>query len=194
MKYTDICISGPSEDIVSKTKEVGWKDPEGYSTESIEADDWGELKQKIRENREENHVIVFLGGDEKLNRKAASDPRVDVLLHPGKGRKDSGFDEPMAEEASENNVTLGLNFRSILTTDKRRVHELANWRKNLRLCEKRDAPYLVTTAADQINHLRAPRDLKAFIDSLGFSGRKALETHTQILEKNSRKLQEEDNA
>lgn len=192
MNHADICISDPSEKTLSKAQEVGWDEQGNHSTELIEAEDWGELKQKIRENREENHVIVFLGGDEKLNRKAVSDPRVDVLLHPGKGRKDSGFDEPMAEKAAENNVALGLDFRMLSGSDKRRVHMLSNWRKNLKLCEKHDAPYLITTAASQEYEIRAPRDLEAFINSLGFSGRKALEKHVEILEKNTEKLEEED--
>ncbi len=190
MNYTDICVSEPSDEVVSKAQQIGWENPRNYSTKLVEADDWGELKKELREHREENHVIIFLGGDEELNRKAVSDPRVDVILHPGRNRKDSGFDEPMAEKAAENNVALGLDFRMLSTSDKRRVHTLSNWRKNLRLCEKHEVQYLITTAADEKHDLRAPRDLEAFIDSLGYSGKQALDTHREILEKNREKLGE----
>ena len=191
MKNIDTCISRDADEVISKAQEIGWQDFENYSTKMIEADDWGELKKKLRKFREENHVIVFLGGNEEMNRKAVSDPRVDILLHPGKNRKDSGFDEPMAEKAAENDVTIGLDFRMLSTSNKKRVHTLSNWRKNLMLCEKHGVSYLITTAANQKYELRAPRDLKSLIDSLGYSGKDAVEKHTEIVEKNSEKLGED---
>jgi len=191
MDYTDSCLSNPTEEIIEKSQEIGWEDPSKYSTKILEADDWGELKRKIDEHREKNTVLAFSGGNEKLNRKAVSDPRMDILLHPGKGRKDSGFDEPMARKASENNVVLGLDFSKIPERKKKKIHLLSNWRKNLDLCEKHDAPYLITTKAENKYDLRAPRDLEAFINSLGYNGSQALSQNQRIVEKNSKKLEQE---
>lgn len=191
MKPVDLCIIDSSGEVVSKAKEIGWKDPDSYDSTLIEADNWGELKQKIKDKREESHVLIFSGGNEKLNRKAVTDSRVDVLLHPEKNRKDSGFDEPMARKAAENNVALGLDFRTLSTSDKNRVHALGAWRKNLRLCEKHDTPYIITTGAEEKFELRAPKDLETFLNSIGFSGKKALQNQKEILRNNSTKLQEE---
>jgi len=188
MDYIDSCLSNPSEEVIRKSQEIGWEDPSEYSTIIIEAEDWGELKRKIGKHREKNTVLVFSGGNEKLNRKAVSDPRMDIILHPGKGRKDSGFDELMARKASKNNVALGLDFSNIPDRAKKKVHILSNWRKNLRLCEKHDAPYLITTNADKKYGLRAPRDLEAFVNSLGYDGSQAISQNQKIVEKNSKKL------
>lgn len=181
----DICIREKTDEVVSKAEELGWRNPESYETTFLEADNWGELKKKIKQNRESCDVLVFRGGDEKLNRKAASDPRIDVLLHPEKGRKDSGVDQVVAEKAAENNVAIGFDLQQVLKPAKTQTHILSHWRRNLKLCEKYDARYLLTTGAGEKFRLRAPRDLKSMIDSLGYNGRKALETHKMILRENT---------
>lgn len=188
MDYIDPCVENPSNEIDEKAQEIGWEDPTTYSSKIIEADDWGELKRKIGKFRDEYTVLIFSGGNEKLNRKAVSDPRIDILLHPGKNRNDSGFDEPMAKKAAENNVAIGLDFKQIPENQKQRVHKFSNWRKNLSLCEKHNTPYLITTNPEEVYDLRAPRDLKALIDSLDFNGAKALKKSQEIVQKNKEKL------
>lgn len=183
-KTPDLCIKKKSEEVNHKAQELGWKDPESYSTCFINAENWGELKKKIQRNREKHHVLVFLGGDEQLNRKATSDPRIDILLHPEKNRKDSGLDRTAVKQASENNVVIGFDFSQLLVSPKKKVQILSKWRKNLRLCEKHDTKYLITTSAKEKYDLRAPRDLKSIIDSIGYSGREAIEIHEKILSKN----------
>lgn len=183
-KTPDICIREKTAEITEKAEELGWKNSDSYSTCFITADDWGELKKKIQRNREKHHVLVFLGGDEELNRKATSDARVDVLLHPEKDRKDSGIDRTAVKQAAENNVAIGFDLTQLKTSSKRKVQKLSQWRKNLMLCEKHNASYLITTGAEEKYDLRAPRDLKSVIDSLGYSGNKALEKHEKILSEN----------
>ena len=186
-KTPDLCIQKKTEGINQKAQELGWKDPESYSTYFIKAENWGELKKKIQRNRENHHVLVFLGGDEKLNRKATSDPRIDILLHPEKNRKDSGLDRTAVKQAAENNVAIGFDLSQLLVSPKKKVQILSKWRKNLRLCEKHDTKYLITTTAKEKYDLRAPRDLKSIIDSLDYSGKKAIETHEKILSENLEK-------
>ena len=185
MQFHELCLRNTSEKICSKAWEIGWNTTNcSLNTVFLEADNWGELKRKIRENREEADVLVFKGGDEELNRKACESSRIDILLHPEKGRKDSGLNHVMAEAAADNNVAIGLDFTQLEDSGKSRMHTLAHWRKNLKLCEKYDTPYLVTTAAEEVYQLRGPRELKALIDSLDYSGRKAVsETPEKILEK-----------
>jgi ribonuclease P/MRP protein subunit RPP1 len=172
-RFYDLCIQNKSEEVTSKMEELGWETPE-IETVFLEADDWGELKRKIGENREKADVLVFRGGDEKLNRKAVEDSRMDVLLHPEKGRKDSGFNHVLAKEASKNQVALGLDFKMLDTSNKTRSHIFRHWQRNLMLCEKYDAPYIITSSAKEKYDLRAPRDLASVIDSLGYKGKKAV--------------------
>ncbi|MFB6116745.1 MAG: RNase P subunit p30 family protein [Candidatus Nanosalina sp.] len=191
MDYFDLCIEKPSEDVVSKAEQLGWQNPSNYRTVILQSDDWGKLKRKIRQEREENHVVVVKGGKEEINRKSVSDPRVDILLHPGKGRKDSGLDKGIVETAAEENVALGLDFSRTQTHTKEKVHLFTEWRKNLRYSKKYGMKYSITTKADEKTDLRAPRDLQALIDSLGFSGKEAFNTSQKIIRKNTEKLDAE---
>jgi RNase P/RNase MRP subunit p30 len=98
----------------------------------------------------------------------------------------------MAEAAADNNVAIGLDFTQLEEQGKSRMHTLAHWRKNLKLCEKYDTPYLITTGAEEKHQLRGPRELKSLIDSLDYSGRKAVsETPKKILEKAEKSKSEE---
>ncbi|QKQ98033.1 hypothetical protein GKQ38_00645 [Candidatus Nanohaloarchaea archaeon] len=174
-QFHELCLKNSSEKLCSKAEEIGWNTTNcRVNTVFIQADGWGELKRKIREKRENADILVFEGGDEELNRKACESSRIDVLLHPEKGRKDSGLNHIMAEEAAENNVAIGLDFAQLDDSGKKRVHVLSHWRRNLKLCEKYGAQYLITTGAEQVHQLRAPRELRALIDSIGYSGQEAV--------------------
>lgn len=185
MQFHDLCLKNTSETVCSKAQEIGWNTTNcTVNTVFLEADNWGELKRKIRENREDADVLAFRGGDEELNRNACESSKLDILLHPEKNRKDSGLNHVMAEAAAENSVAIGLDFTQLKNSGKKRMHLLAHWRKNLKLCEKYDTSYLVTTGAEKKHQLRGPRELKALIDSIGYSGRKAVsETPEGILER-----------
>lgn len=187
-KFYDLCIRNTSEEVTELASEIGWTSTNAeFDTIFLEADDWGELKRKINENRENSDVLVFKGGDAGLNRKAAGDTRIDILLHPEKGRKDSGVDHVIAEEAAENRVAIGFDLRQLDASNKTRSHILKHWRKNLRLCEKYETPYIITSGAEGKYGLRAPRDLASIIDSLGYKGRKAVSIQPrQILERSEK--------
>lgn len=192
-KFYDLCLRSTSEELHEIAEELGWTSTNcNFETVFLEADDWGELKQKIGSSREEADVLVFRGGDEGLNRKAAGDSRVDVILHPEKGRKDSGIDHVVAKEAAENRVAIGFDFQQLMRDNKAQTHVLSSWRRNLKLCEKYDTPYIITTGTTEKYGLRAPRDLESIIDSLGYSGRRAVSEYPgKILERSDR-VNEED--
>lgn len=173
-EFYDLCVREKSSEVERKMEELGWNLEKNLDNVFLTADDWGELKRKIGENQQAD-ILAFEGGDEKLNRKAVEDQRLDILLHPEKGRKDSGFNHVLAKEASENNVALGLDFKMLMTSSKTRSHILRHWSRNLMLCEKYSAPYIITSSAKKKYELRAPRDLASLISSLGFNGRKAVQ-------------------
>lgn len=181
--FYDLCIENKSEDITSLMDELGWNTERIIQADFLEAHEWGELKRKISEHNSESGLIIFKGGNEELNRKAVEDSRVDILLHPEKGRKDSGINHVTAKKASENNVAIGLDFKQLNTTNKKRSHIFRHWRRNMKLCEKYGADYLITTRAKEIYDLRSPRDLENLINSLGYNGKKAVsKTPSKIIE------------
>lgn len=191
-QFYDLCLREETKEIEEFAEKLGWEATNcSIDTVFLEADDWGELKRKIGEERSAADVLVFKGGDDDLNRKAAEDPRVDIILHPEKGRKDSGVDHVIAEKAAENNIAIGFDFRQLQTSKKKRSHILKHWSRNLMLCEKFDTPYILTTGAERKYDLRAPIDIASIIDSLGYKGKQATSKFPkQILEK-TEKVDEE---
>ncbi|PSH02465.1 MAG: hypothetical protein BRC26_00400, partial [Nanohaloarchaea archaeon QH_8_44_6] len=176
--FYELCLRNTSEEIQELAQEIGWERTNcQLNTVFLEASDWGELKKKIDKNRQDADVLVFKGGDKELNRKAAGDTRIDILLHPEKGRKDSGIDHVLAEEAAENNVAIGFDFKQLEKSQKSRTHILKHWRRNLKLCEKYSTPYIITSGATKKYGIRPPRELAAIIESLGYDGQKAVSDH-----------------
>lgn len=149
-KYHDICLKNTSSEVCQKAQEIGWNTTNcSLNTVFLEAENWGELKKKINSHRKEADVLVFKGGNEELNRKACQNNKLDILLHPEKGRKDPGINHIMAEEAAQNNTAIGLDLTQLNQNGKKRTHILSHWRKILKLCEKYNTPYLITTAAEK---------------------------------------------
>lgn len=191
-KFYDLCLRETSEDIREMASDLGWTGTNcEFNTVFLEAENWGELKRKIRDSRENADVLVFRGGDEELNRKAAGDTRVDVLLHPERGRKDSGVNHVIAEEASENNVAIGFDLQQLKCGKKQQSHVLKHWHRNLMLCNKFETPFIITTGARQKYDLRAPRDLASIINSLGYIGDKAVSDHPQKILERAEKVNED---
>jgi ribonuclease P/MRP protein subunit RPP1 len=187
-EFYDLCLRNTSEEIQEMAEELGWKATNcEFNTVFLEANNWGELKNNIKHNRDDADVLVFKGGNVELNRKAAEDTRLDILLHPEKGRKDSGIDHVIAEEAAKNNVAIGFDLRQLMKNEKKQTHVLTAWRKNLRLCDKYDTPFVLTSGAQNKFDLRAPRDLVSIIKSLDFNGDQSISKHPRnILEKSDR--------
>ncbi len=191
-QFYDLCMRETSTEMKEFAEELGWTSTNcEFSTVFLEADEWGELKKKIGREREKADVLVFKGGNAELNRKAAEDSRLDIILHPEKDRKDSGIDHVIAEKAAENRVAIGFDFQQLRKSGKTRSHILKHWSKNLMLCEKYDVPYIITSGARERFDLRAPRDLASIIDSLGYDGKKAVADYPQKILKRSEKVDEE---
>ena len=185
--FYDLTLRETSEETQVLASEIGWSKTNcELNTVFIQAESWGELKRKISEESGDENIIVFEGGDADLNRKAAELGSVDIILHPEKGRKDSGIDHIIAEKAAENNTAIGFDLKQLDESSKSQTHVLRHWIKNLELCEKYGTPYVFSSGAENKYQLRAPRDLKSLIDSLGFDGSKAVSEHPKnIVERSS---------
>ncbi|MFB6292371.1 MAG: RNase P subunit p30 family protein [Candidatus Nanohaloarchaea archaeon] len=191
-EFYDLCLRETSEEMEQLAEELGWTATNcGFDTVFLEADEWGELKRKIGEARSDADVLVFRGGDEELNRKAAGDSRIDILLHPERGRKDSGIDHVVAEKAAENRVAIGFDLQRLRTGQKKQSHVLKHWRRNLKLCDKYDTPYIVTSGARDRFDLKAPRDLAAVIGSLGYKGSKGVSKYPEQILTRAEEVQDD---
>jgi ribonuclease P/MRP protein subunit RPP1 len=140
-----------------------------------------DLKRKIQKFRRKPDVLLVHGGDLKINRAALEDPRVDVLAHPYRGRRDSGFNHILAKKAAENNVTVEINLGYFLRNrNHRRQKVLAQFRELLKLNSKFDFPLVMTSGAHSIYELRSPRDSMALSSCFGMDKETAFSTLSNV--------------
>lgn len=169
--FHDFLIDSSIEDLAGWSREAAELD-----TVILEASEWGELKRKIDQNREEADILIFRGHKE-VNPKACEDPRLDIVL--GAGKKSERIAQATAKAAFENEIAIAFDFS---TLKGKRVEKLKAWRKAIRVLEKYGTEYVVTTNADIQEDIRAPRDIAALINELGGNGEKAVkESPKQIL-------------
>lgn len=177
-QFHDLGTKNSSEEFKQKAEQLGWNSiASNYDVETLEENDWGELKKDIQ--RSDADVLIYLGGDDELHKKVAEHGKVDIIMSPERGRKDSGIDHVIAEAASKNNVAIGFNIQRLFTSKKQRTHVFKHWRRNLKLCEKYGTMKVLTTGAEELMQLRAPRDAASIIESLGFNGKEAVSEHPQ---------------
>jgi RNase P/RNase MRP subunit p30 len=135
-----------------------------------------DLRKKVQKFRESNNVLVVNGGDIKVNRAACEDPRVDILAHPYKNRRDSGINHVLAKKASENNVAIELSINSLIKTRlSTRAKILSQFRQILKLYRKFNFPLILTSNAYSTYDLRTPEDIAALAGCLEM-------THNEIID------------
>ena len=130
----------------------------------IRSDDPGQASGLVGNYRSKRTIVCVHGGS--LNRFAVEQPAVDVLAHP---MRDGDINHVIARTAAENGVHLEFNFARVLRADGgERVQAIQGLRKLRELTEKYDAPYVVSADARSHLQLRAPRELLAVGETIGF--------------------------
>jgi len=120
-----------------------------------------DLRKKIAFFSDTATIVSVHGGDERINRAACSDDRVDLLMHPERGKR-GGLNQVTAKIAEKNDVALGLSFGYFWKTREiERSRALALQHQNVALCRKFGVPLVITSDAYSHFDLRAPRQLKA---------------------------------
>ncbi len=148
-----------------------------------------DLKRKLQKFRKKADVLMVHGGDLKINRAACEDPRVDILCHPYRARRDSGVNHVLAKKAAENRVAVEFNLKYLFKTRfSHRYRVLSQFRDILKLQRKFKFPLIITSGAHSIYDLRSPFDVMALTRCFGMNKEEAYtalyETPRQIIEKN----------
>lgn len=152
-----------------------------YTGVKLKAGNPKNLKDKIRLFRDQVDVLIVHGGSVDINRAACENPKVDILAHPERERKDSGIDHIIAKEASKNSVAIQINFKQLLDTyGKVRSHILSHQKRNIELCEKFGAPLICSSGAKSIYDMRGPRVLASFPHIMGMSIEDSLKTVSEV--------------
>lgn len=132
----------------------------------IRAADPAQASGYLGTHRPHATVLALHGGSTALNQFAVRQERVDVLAHPMRG---GDLNHVLVRAAKENAVRLEVNLGRVLrSSGGRRVRAISGLRKLRELVDAYDAPYVVS--ADPASHLqlRAPRELVAVGEVVGF--------------------------
>ena len=119
--------------------------------------------------------MMIQGGDDKINRKAVENKKVDILLSPEKNNKKdlmfsrrSGLNQVLCKLAAKNGVAIGFNFSYLLNSSGReRAKIFGRMRQNLRLCKKYKVKMIFSSFARDKYELRSDDLMKTFERILG---------------------------
>jgi ribonuclease P/MRP protein subunit RPP1 len=134
----------------------------------VDAADPGSAAGAVGNYRPECSVLLVRGGTNARNRYAVETDRIDVLTRPMAG--DGDFNHVLARAAKTHRVHVEFDFGPVLrASGGPRVQALQGLRKLRELIEQYDAPFVVSVTADSHRQLRAPRELRAVGEQIGFT-------------------------
>ena len=133
----------------------------------IRAEDRSRASGFVSSHRDHHRIVAVHGGSPGINRFAVEQPQVDVLAHPMAG--DGDFNHVLAKEAKRNGVRIEFNLGGVLRdAGGTRVGTLRDLRKLREIVREYDTPYVVSADPDSHLELRAPRELIAVGEAVGF--------------------------
>jgi len=172
--YNGICFSEYYEDrsqLERLKKEIAKaeKKTEIEILLGFEARNTQELK-KLSEMRTRGMFDILLarGGDLKMNRAAVETKEVDILTHPEHNRYDCGMNHIMAKLAKKNSVAIEINFREIMTTNKKtRSRVLSAISSNIALAKKYKMQIILCSGAISHWEMKDPKCMISMANKLG---------------------------
>lgn len=127
---------------------------------------FSKLKDFIRENKDKE--IVFMSGDDELNRRVIEKTDVDVLLILLDSRRDfmkqrnSGLNEIMVKIMKKKNISLGVLVDEILLS-KNKEKVLSRLKQNIDLCKRQGVKIIFIQKEVDVDE----RNLKSLLLALG---------------------------
>ncbi|WP_435064051.1 RNase P subunit p30 family protein [Halobaculum sp. EA56] len=133
----------------------------------VVADEPSSASGAVGNFRPDYPVVLVRGGTDTLNRFAVEQDRVDVLAAPLSG--DGGVNHVLAKAAREHGTRVEFDLGPALReSGGSRVRALKGLRKLREIVGHYDAPYVVSARPASHLELRAPRELVALGEELGF--------------------------
>ena len=152
----------------------------------VRANDPSRASGFVGNYRGDRTVVVVHGGDRRINRFAVEQPSVDVLAHPM--REDGDFNHVLANAAADNGVRVEFDFGPVLrASGGTRVRAIKELRKLRELVEDAGAPFVVSASPSTHLQIRAPRDIVAVGETIGFDAdtvREGLAEWGRVVERN----------
>lgn len=121
-----------------------------------------EVKKRVS-----NALIYVQGGNLRVVRFAIEN-KVDAIISPEYGRKDSGLDHVLARLAAKNDVAIGFSLSPLLKVHSYERANILNFMmRNWRLVEKYKVARFLTSSAESKWEVRFPRDLMSLGINIG---------------------------
>lgn len=135
----------------------------------IVADDPSTGAGAVGNYRPDHTLLIVRGGSDRMNRFAVEQERVDVLRQPFAG--DGDFNHVLAKAARDNDVAVEFDLGTVLRTEGgKRVRRLHKLRKLREILDHYKAPFVVSATPTSHLQLRAPREMRAVGEAVGFDG------------------------
>lgn len=173
-RFTVAAADAGFDGVVVRTREASY-DPDALGADlgvdvatGVEIDaDPGEASGVVDRVRERFDVVAVLGGTPARNRFAVENDRVDVLAAPL--RADGDLNHVLARAARDHDTRIEVNLGPVLrSAGGERVRRLQRLRKLRELVDYYDAPVVVSGRPANHLQLRAPRELVAVGEAVGF--------------------------
>ena len=159
----------------------------------IRADSPDQASGFVTSHRDHQQIITVHGGTPDINRFAVEQPQVDVLAHPM--ADDGDFNHVLAKAAARNGVRIEFNLAGVLReSGGTRVRRLRKLRKLREIVTEYDTDYVVSADPYSHLHLRAPRELRAVGETIGFDAEqieRGLQEWGKLAERNRQRQSEE---
>lgn len=128
------------------------------------------IREEIKKYRGSDHILIVEGGEEEINRAAVETEGLDILVHPLE------FNDVLAKAARDNSVSIGFNLGLLIRLrGEARVRELKTMRINLKHARKYKLQLILTSDAQSIYDLRAPREMVAISSLFGMTEKEAVD-------------------
>ncbi|MFP8954181.1 RNase P subunit p30 family protein [Natrialbaceae archaeon A-arb3/5] len=134
----------------------------------VQTDNPQQASGAVGNYRTDETIVAVAGGTTAMNRFAVENDKVDVLVRP---MADGGdVNHVLVKAAAANGVRIEFDFGPVLRTHGgRRVRAIQSLRKLGEIVDYYDAPYVVSASPTSHLELRAPRELQALGEEIGFS-------------------------
>jgi len=143
-----------------------------------------DLKRKVKLHYGKASLLAVHGGNDKINRAAVEDSRVDILAHPCGGAREEEegvLNHVLVRYAAENSIAIDFNINGIIYNRRgERARIIGKMRDNLRLARKYRAPKILTSNAHSVYDLRAPREMIALAALFGMTKEEATSALSDI--------------
>ncbi len=136
-----------------------------------------DLQRMLKGNRRKHEVISVLCLSKGVARRAAKNPRVDLLRFPRcPSRRTVWLDRQQAALAGEGGCQFEVVASDLLTQDPEKLgYVIKQLEKEVLNARRYDVPVVLSSGADSVNGMRAPRSLAALMSLIGLGEEESLD-------------------